>query len=58
MTCDKVAINGPNLNKLAPKKNHTGESGDERKKIIARTRVPLLLKEYQYMKDIYLFKVD
>ena len=32
MTCDKVAINGPNLNKLAPKKNHTGESGDERKK--------------------------
>ena len=31
MTCEKVAINGPNLKKLAHKKNQTGESGDERK---------------------------
>ena len=32
MTCAKVAINGPNLKKLAQKKNQIGESGGERKK--------------------------
>ena len=31
MTCAKVAINGPNLKKLA-QKNQIGESGGERKK--------------------------
>ena len=34
MTCEKVAINGPNLKKLAHK-NQSGESGGERKKILA-----------------------
>ena len=32
MTCAKVAINGPNLKKLAHTKNQIGESGGERKK--------------------------
>ena len=32
MTCAKVAINGPNLKKLAQKKNQIGKSGGERKK--------------------------
>ena len=37
MTCDKVAINGPNSKKLA-QKNQIGESGGERKKkILAQT---------------------
>ena len=31
MTCDKVAINRPNLKKLAPK-TQIGKSGGERKK--------------------------
>ena len=41
MTCEKVAINGPNLKKLA-QKNQIGKSGDERKKILARTLCHLL----------------
>ena len=32
MSCDKVVINGPDLKKMAQKKNQIGKSGGERKK--------------------------
>ena len=40
MTCDKVAINGPNLKKLAPK-NQIGE-----RKVLAQTLTPIELLHF------------